>query len=88
MPDTDTKTKDLDATGHKLNNVNTGSNSSAPRPTRGLEARIDQYDNPTEARTIAGSGHQGYGRAGYGPDVSTGISRGQFASRTKLTSKP
>lgn len=83
-----TRARDLDEDGHELNNSYTGSNSSAPKPTRGFEAHIDEFANPTEARQIAGSGNQGYGRAGYGPVTTTGIDRGQFASRTKLTSKP
>lgn len=87
MP-TDTRTKDLNPNGTELNNTYTGSNSSAPRPSRGFEPAVDKFINPTEARQIAGSGTQGYGRAGNGPDVCTGIDRGQFASRTKLTSKP
>lgn len=84
----DTRTKDLDPNGKELNNSCTGSNTVAPRPSRGFEPAIDKFANPTEARSIAGSGTQGFGRPGYGPDCSTSIDRGQFASRTKLTSKP
>lgn len=84
----DTNAKDLNPNGTELNNSYTGSNTTAPRPSRGFEPAIGKFANPTEARQIAGSGTQGFGRAGYGPDYSTGIDRGQFAARTKLTSKP
>lgn len=55
---------------------------------RGFEPHVDGYGNPTSARSIAGSGNQGFGRGGSGPEAATGMDRGDFASRTKLTSKP
>lgn len=82
------KVKDLEVPGVTLVDNYTGSNRSAETPKRGFEPHVGGYANPTDARKIAGSGHQGFGRGGSGPDVSTGMDRGDFASRTKLTSKP
>lgn len=82
------KIKDLDKTGKSLKDNYSGSNTAAPIPSRGLEPHIDGYANPVEARKIAGSGNQGFGRGGSGPDAAHGMDRGDFASRTKLTSKP
>lgn len=82
------KIKDLDQGGKTLKETDSESNTSAPTPSRGFEPHVDGYANPTEARKIAGSGNQGFGRAGRGPEAANGMDRGDFASRTKLTSKP
>lgn len=82
------KLKDIDYPAVKLNPASTASNQSAPTPSRGFEAHSEDYDNPTTARNIAGSGNQGFGRGGAGPSTSTSFARGTFASRTRLTSKP
>lgn len=83
------KIKDIEVPGRTLNAAGTGSSESAPTPNRGFEDHsTGLYANPTKARNIAGSGHQGFGRGGSGPEAATGIDRGDFASRTKLTSKP
>lgn len=82
------KIKDLELGGKELKDSYSGSNTSAPTPSRGFESHVDEYANPTEARKIAGSGNQGFGRGGSGPDAAHGMDRGDFASRTKLTSKP
>lgn len=51
--------------------------------SRGFEEALDWAPNPKEARSIAGSGNQGFGRSGSGPEAAHGFDRGQFASRTK-----
>lgn len=84
-----TNSKDLELSNAPIPGVsNSASSSVAPRPARGFEPHVDRYANPTDARSIAGSGHQGFGRQGNGPEASHGMDRGAFASRTKLTSKP
>lgn len=70
------KLKDLDVPGLTLSSG-----------TRGFEPD-GISSNPTSARSIAGSGNQGFGRGGSGPEAATGLDRGDFASRTKLTSRP
>lgn len=77
------KIKDIEPKGKSLADAYTGSNTSAPTPSRGFETHIDEYANPTEARQIAGSGNQGFGRSGSGPDVTSSMNRGQFAARTQ-----
>lgn len=82
------KIKDIEVPGKTLVDDYTGSNQSAPTPSRGFEPHSETYDNPIKAKTVAGSGNQGFGRGGSGPDAAHGLDRGPFASRTKLTSKP
>lgn len=82
------KIKDLDVPGRTLNDTgDSASNSSAPVPSRGFESD-GISKNQTEARSISGAGSQGFGRGGSGPDAAHGMSRGPFAARTKLTSRP
>lgn len=73
------KLKDIDYPATKLNPAGTGGT-----PSRGFELHSEDYANPTEARSIAGSGHQGFGRGGSGPDTTSGGNRGQFASRNPV----
>lgn len=82
------KIKDIDPIGKTLVDNYTGSNKSSETPKRGFEEHIDEYPNPTEARKVAGSGNQGFGRGGSGPNAAHGMDRGDFAARTKLTSRP
>lgn len=82
------KIHDIEIPGKTLKETDSESNTSAPTPSRGFEPHTGGYANPVEARKIAGSGNQGFGRAGRGPEAAHGMDRGDFASRTKLTSKP
>lgn len=67
----------------KIKDLEVPNSPLAGTTARGFEPALDWAPNPTEARSIAGSGHQGYGRSGSGPEASSGMDRGQFASRTQ-----
>ena len=76
------KIKDLKVPGETLEDSVTGSNTSAPTPSRGFEPHIGGYENPTRAKMVAGAGRQGFGREGRGPEAANGMDRGPFSART------